>query len=64
MGCIFAELLGGEPLFPGQGEPDQISKIFKIMGVPTEERYPGFSNLPNVSKISLKGPTRYKCYIG
>ena len=52
VGCIFAEMMSGEPLFPGQGEADQIIKIFKIIGAPSEERWPGYSSLPHVSKVS------------
>lgn len=53
VGCIFGELILNKPLFPGQGEPDQILKIFKILGAPTEERWPGVSLLPNTSKLNL-----------
>ena len=31
VGCIFAEMLTGRPLFPGEGEIDQINKIFKVL---------------------------------
>lgn len=58
VGCIFAEMLTGEPLFPGEGEADQIMKIFKVLGAPNEDRWPGFSQLPNVSKISWRVPTK------
>ncbi|KAJ1919426.1 hypothetical protein H4219_002018 [Mycoemilia scoparia] len=47
VGCIFAELVSGEPLFPGQGEIDQIGKIFSLVGTPTETTWPGFNDLPN-----------------
>ncbi|EMR10000.1 hypothetical protein PNEG_01758 [Pneumocystis murina B123] len=47
IGCIFAELLTREPLIRGKGEIDQLSKIFDLIGVPTEETWPGFMNLPN-----------------
>ena len=30
VGCIFAEMLTGKPLFPGEGEVDQLNKIFKV----------------------------------
>lgn len=54
IGCIFAEMLTGEPLFPGEGENDQISKIFKIMGAPNEEKWPGYALLPNAQQISYR----------
>lgn len=52
VGCIFAELLLRKPLFMGEGEVDQISKIFRVLGTPTEQRWPGYSKLPLSSKIS------------
>ncbi|KIK62997.1 hypothetical protein GYMLUDRAFT_41298 [Collybiopsis luxurians FD-317 M1] len=48
VGCIFAEMaLQGHPLFPGDSEIDQIFKIFKIMGTPNEQSWPGVSTLPD-----------------
>jgi cyclin-dependent kinase len=48
VGCIFAEMaLRGSPLFPGDSEIDQIFKIFRILGTPTEESWPGLSQLPD-----------------
>ncbi|GAX14881.1 cyclin-dependent kinase 10 [Fistulifera solaris] len=35
-GCIWCELLIGSPLFPGKTEMEQINKIFKALGVPSE----------------------------
>lgn len=58
MGCIFAEMLLGKPLFPGEGEIDQINKIFQTLGSPNEAKWPGCSSLPNLTKISWKAPTR------
>ena len=51
IGCIFGELLlEGTPILQGQGELDQIDQIFTLCGMPTEESWPNFTNLPN-SKI-------------
>jgi len=48
VGCIFAEMaLQGHPLFPGDSEIDQIFKIFKIMGTPSEQGWPGVTLLPD-----------------
>ena len=54
IGCIFAEMLSGKPIFPGQGEPDQINQIFRALGCPNEDSWPGVSKLPNASKVSYK----------
>ncbi len=45
VGCIFAELLYGKTLFNGQEESDQLTKIFKAFGTPTEADWPGVSKL-------------------
>lgn len=47
-GCIFAELANaGRPLFPGNDDDDQLKRIFKLLGTPTEEHWPGMTQLPN-----------------
>jgi len=46
-GCIFAEMSLGRPLFPGSSAPDQLQKIFKLLGTPSEETWPGVSELPD-----------------
>jgi serine/threonine protein kinase len=35
-----AEMTTGKPLFPGKNNEDQLLKIFKLMGTPTEETWP------------------------
>jgi cyclin-dependent kinase len=48
VGCIFAEMsMQGAPLFPGDSEIDQIFKIFRILGTPNEQTWPGVSSLPD-----------------
>lgn len=37
VGCIFAELLGREPLLPGDDYLDQVKRIIGIIGTPTRE---------------------------
>ena len=37
VGCIFAELIGRKPLFPGRDYVQQINLICSILGTPTEE---------------------------
>eukprot|EP01018_Ginkgo_biloba_P015177 Gb_08050 [translate_table: standard] len=36
-GCVLAELLLGQPLFPGESAVDQLVEIIKILGTPTRE---------------------------
>lgn len=50
-GCVAAELLrGGAPLLPGNGEIDQIHRIFELLGYPNESIWPGVSKLPLVER--------------
>ena len=46
VGCIFAEMVNRKPLFAGQDEREQLMKIFKIRGSPSEQDWPGFKELP------------------
>jgi len=46
-GCIFAEMLAKRPLFPGDSEIDQLFRIFRYMGTPTEEIWHGCTSLPD-----------------
>ncbi|GJN36145.1 hypothetical protein PR202_gb24984 [Eleusine coracana subsp. coracana] len=36
-GCVLAELLLGQPLFPGDSGVDQLVEIIKVLGTPTRE---------------------------
>nr|XP_048307915.1 cyclin-dependent kinase 3 isoform X1 [Myodes glareolus] len=47
IGCIFAEMVTGKPLFPGDSEIDQLFQIFRILGTPSEATWPGVSQLPD-----------------
>lgn len=47
VGCIFAEMLTMQPLFPGDSQIDQLFKIFRALGTPTEEMWPGVTALPD-----------------
>ncbi|XP_076032899.1 cyclin dependent kinase 11B pitslre isoform X2 [Oratosquilla oratoria] len=53
VGCIFGELLGMEPMFPGKNELDQLNKIFKDLGTPSEKIWPGYPQLPVVKKTQF-----------
>ena len=37
VGCVFAELMLGAPLFPGDSGVDQLVEIIKVLGTPTRE---------------------------
>jgi serine/threonine protein kinase len=46
VGCIFAEMVTGHPLFTGQNEFDQLLRIFKVLGTPNEHTWPSMFELP------------------
>lgn len=47
VGAIFAEMCTRKPLFPGDSEIDEIFKIFRVLGTPSEEDWPGVTSLPD-----------------
>jgi len=47
VGCIFAEMATGAPLFAGDSEIDTAFKIMQKLGTPTEAAWPGLSALPD-----------------
>ncbi|KAF5742980.1 cyclin-dependent kinase F-1 [Tripterygium wilfordii] len=53
LGCVFTELLSLEPLFPGNSDIDQLSRIINVLGNPTEDIWPGCARLPDYRIISF-----------
>lgn len=53
VGCVFAELLTLEPVFPGDNDIDQISRIFRALGTPNTKTWPGFESLPDAGKVEF-----------
>jgi cyclin-dependent kinase len=45
VGCIFAEMVRRQALFPGDSEFQQLLHIFRLLGTPTESQWPGVSSL-------------------
>jgi len=63
VGCIFAELLGRTPLFPGQNYLDQLQRIVAVLGTPSsidmtyinnDKALDYMKSLPKRSKLPLK----------
>ncbi|XP_068104791.1 cyclin-dependent kinase 16 isoform X1 [Hyperolius riggenbachi] len=57
VGCIFYEMVTGRPLFPGSTVEEQLHFIFRILGTPTEETWPGI--LSNEEFKSYSYPKYY-----
>ncbi|KAI0383409.1 Pkinase-domain-containing protein [Hypomontagnella monticulosa] len=66
VGCIFAELLSLRPIFKGEEakmdkktvpfQRNQMQKIVDIMGMPTKERWPYLSSMPEYNNLNLLQP--------
>uniref|UniRef100_A0A803KPI4 Protein kinase domain-containing protein n=2 Tax=Chenopodium quinoa TaxID=63459 RepID=A0A803KPI4_CHEQI len=54
-GCILAELLAGRPIMPGRTEVEQLHKIYKLCGSPSDE-YWKKSKLPNATIFKPREP--------
>ncbi|KAK1302981.1 putative serine/threonine-protein kinase [Acorus calamus] len=54
-GCILAELYAGKPIMPGRTEVEQLHKIFKLCGSPSED-YWRKSKLPNATIFKPQQP--------
>lgn len=51
IGCIFAEMVTKKPLFHGDSEIDQLFRIYRSLGTPDEDIWPGISKLPEFKPI-------------
>jgi cyclin-dependent kinase len=56
VGCIFAEMANGRPLVAGTSEQDQLDRIFRLLGTPTQAEYPGITALPDYSPTAPHYP--------
>ena len=54
IGAIFAEMSNKRPFFHGDSEIDQLYRIFRILGTPTEESWPGVTSLPEYKGVFPK----------
>uniref|UniRef100_A0A8C7WI34 cyclin-dependent kinase n=1 Tax=Oncorhynchus mykiss TaxID=8022 RepID=A0A8C7WI34_ONCMY len=45
VGCIFYEMSAGRPLFPGSTVEDELHLIFRLLGTPTEDSWPGIASM-------------------
>jgi len=53
VGCIFAELMLRTPYLPGESDMEQLDIIFRALGTPTEETWPGVKSLPVPSSFEF-----------
>nr|CAH7732228.1 unnamed protein product [Callosobruchus chinensis] len=50
LGCVMAEMFTKRAIFPGDSEIDQLYKIFKILGTPSESTWEGISHFPDYTR--------------
>lgn len=50
-GCVFAEMLRGESLFPGNTDIEQLALVVRTLGTPSIRSWPEVTNLPDYNKI-------------
>merc|ERR1712223_1969006 len=53
VGCIFYEMASGRPLFPGSTVEDELHLIFKVLGTPTEDNWPGISRSEELASYNF-----------
>ncbi|KAK7822757.1 cell division control protein 2 like protein a [Quercus suber] len=58
VGCIFAEMVNQRPLFPGDSEIDELFKIFRVLGTPNDDTWPGVTSLPDYKSAFPKWPPK------
>jgi len=51
VGCVIAELMLGQPLFPGESGVDQLVEIIKVLGTPTREQIQAMN--PNYTEFKF-----------
>ena len=58
VGCVFAEMALGRPLFTGSSEIDQLFQLFSTLGTPNNSVWEGFTELPNYKDIFPNWPPK------
>ncbi|XP_045496882.1 cyclin-dependent kinase 2-like [Colias croceus] len=58
LACIYAEMASGRTLFPGDSEIDQLFRVFRALGTPGDEVWPGARLLPDFRAAFPRWPRR------
>jgi hypothetical protein len=56
--CVFGEMFKGKPILTGNSDLNQAQLIFSLVGTPTEENMPGWSQLPGCEGVKNFGYKR------
>jgi mitogen-activated protein kinase 15 len=60
VGCIFGELLGGKPMFPGSSTLDQINKVLEFTGKPNKEDIKSIQSEIAINMLETIVVSKYK----
>ncbi|KAJ2770331.1 serine/threonine protein kinase, CMGC, CDC2/CDK sub, partial [Coemansia nantahalensis] len=55
IGCIFAEMLVGKPVFQGSTDLNQIDQVMRVCGSPNDALWPGWRDLPDCRQVESFG---------
>ncbi|XP_078500734.1 cyclin-dependent kinase 18 [Lissotriton helveticus] len=58
VGCILYEMATGRPMFPGSTVKEELHIIFRLIGTPTEETWPGITSNPEFKAYNFP---LYRC---
>ncbi|KAE9592841.1 putative protein-serine/threonine kinase CMGC-CDK-Pl family [Lupinus albus] len=56
VGCIFGEMVIGKPIFGEMGTCDELDAIFRMLGTPSEETWPGITQYPLFGSYAIYNP--------
>jgi serine/threonine-protein kinase BUR1 len=54
--CVFGEMFKRKPILAGNSDLNQIQIIFDLVGSPTEDNMPGWSELPGCEGVRSFAP--------
>ena len=60
MGCIFAELLLGKPVFPGTSTLNQLDRVMEVTGRPSQEDVDSINSPLAQTMLESLPPTKAK----
>ncbi|XP_075976427.1 cyclin-dependent kinase 2-like [Anticarsia gemmatalis] len=58
LACIYAEMVSGRTLFPGDSEIDQLFRVFRALGTPGERVWAGARRLPEYRAAFPRWPAK------
>ncbi len=64
VGAIMAEMVTKRPMLPGDSEIDELFRIFRIFGTPSEDTWAGVTSLPDWNNEFPTWPSlKMECFV-